>query len=168
MNAATKGSAASKRVRRVGSIKCSACLTTIKGEAPVTRGSEGSASGSRVQGAAALRRVQKAEPLAGSLGYGNSYDLSLIGSKCIGAYACSKKNQNQICWIWQKAVNSDKGFQQLLDNFTAAAGSTVIRRFIDRSFLDTSINAFLLSEGKLPIIYGKEVTRNCFEGDARY
>nr|GEX16126.1 phosphomethylethanolamine N-methyltransferase-like isoform X2 [Tanacetum cinerariifolium] len=51
-----------------------------------------------------------------SLGYGNSYDLSLIGSKCIGAYVCNKKNQNQICWIWQKVVNSDKGFQQLLDN----------------------------------------------------
>ncbi|KAL8201946.1 hypothetical protein R6Q57_011093 [Mikania cordata] len=49
---------------------------------------------------------------------GNSYELSLIGSKCIGAYVRNKKNQNQICWIWQKVVNTenDRGFQQFLDN----------------------------------------------------
>ncbi|KAL8246039.1 hypothetical protein R6Q59_007255 [Mikania micrantha] len=48
---------------------------------------------------------------------GNSYELSLIGSKCIGAYVRNKKNQNQICWIWQKVVNTenDRGFQQFLD-----------------------------------------------------
>lgn len=47
----------------------------------------------------------------------NSFELSLVGSKCIGAYVRNKKNQNQICWIWQK-VNSedDKGFQRFLDN----------------------------------------------------
>ncbi|KAJ0466872.1 putative phosphoethanolamine N-methyltransferase [Helianthus annuus] len=49
---------------------------------------------------------------------GNTYELSLIGSKCIGAYVRNKKNQNQICWIWQKAVNTenDRDFQQFLDN----------------------------------------------------
>ncbi|KAK9067568.1 hypothetical protein SSX86_011679 [Deinandra increscens subsp. villosa] len=49
---------------------------------------------------------------------GNSYELSLVGSKCIGAYVRSKKNQNQICWIWKKVVNTenDRGFQQFLDN----------------------------------------------------
>lgn len=49
---------------------------------------------------------------------GNSYELSLTGSKCIGAYVRNKKNQNQICWIWQKVVNSDnnRDFQQFLDN----------------------------------------------------
>nr|BAC57960.1 phosphoethanolamine N-methyltransferase [Tripolium pannonicum subsp. tripolium] len=49
---------------------------------------------------------------------GNSYELSLIGSKCIGAYVRSKKNQTQICWIWQKVASSedDRGFQQFLDN----------------------------------------------------
>ncbi|XP_043695649.1 phosphomethylethanolamine N-methyltransferase-like isoform X2 [Telopea speciosissima] len=49
-------------------------------------------------------------------GPGNSFELSLIGCKCIGAYVRNKKNQNQICWIWQK-MNSheDKGFQRFLD-----------------------------------------------------
>ncbi|KAF5767525.1 putative phosphoethanolamine N-methyltransferase [Helianthus annuus] len=49
---------------------------------------------------------------------GNTYELSLIGSKCIGAYVRNKKNQNQICWIWQKAVNTenDRDFQQFFDN----------------------------------------------------
>ncbi|KAF8398992.1 hypothetical protein HHK36_014857 [Tetracentron sinense] len=39
---------------------------------------------------------------------GNSFELSLISCKCIGAY---------ICWVWKK-VNSqdDKGFQRFLDN----------------------------------------------------
>ncbi|OAY46530.1 phosphomethylethanolamine N-methyltransferase isoform X1 [Manihot esculenta] len=50
-------------------------------------------------------------------GSGNSYELSLIGCKCIGAYVRNKKNQNQICWIWQKVSSQDdKGFQQFLDN----------------------------------------------------
>ena len=33
---------------------------------------------------------------------GNSFEPSLVGCKCIGAYVRNKKNQNQICWIWQK------------------------------------------------------------------
>ncbi|KAL9441003.1 hypothetical protein AB3S75_019639 [Citrus x aurantiifolia] len=48
---------------------------------------------------------------------GNSFDLSLVGYKCIGAYVKNKKNQNQICWIWQKVRSqNDRGFQQFLDN----------------------------------------------------
>ncbi|CAI0380584.1 unnamed protein product [Linum tenue] len=48
---------------------------------------------------------------------GNPYELSFIGCKCIGAYVRNKKNQNQICWIWQKVQSQvDKGFQQFLDN----------------------------------------------------
>ncbi|KAH9621395.1 hypothetical protein KSS87_004202 [Heliosperma pusillum] len=46
----------------------------------------------------------------------NLYELSLIGCKCIGAYVRSKKNQNQICWLWQKVYSEgDKGFQRFLD-----------------------------------------------------
>ncbi|XP_057747668.1 phosphomethylethanolamine N-methyltransferase-like [Arachis stenosperma] len=47
---------------------------------------------------------------------GNSFELSLVGCKCIGAYVRNKKNQNQICWIWQKVrSHDDKGFQRFLD-----------------------------------------------------
>ncbi|XP_059453480.1 phosphomethylethanolamine N-methyltransferase [Corylus avellana] len=50
-------------------------------------------------------------------GSGNSFELSLVGCKCIGAYVRNKKNQNQICWIWQKVSSQDdRGFQQFLDN----------------------------------------------------
>ncbi|XP_015582654.2 phosphomethylethanolamine N-methyltransferase isoform X1 [Ricinus communis] len=50
-------------------------------------------------------------------GSGNSFELSLIGCKCIGAYVRNKKNQNQICWVWQKVSSQDdKGFQRFLDN----------------------------------------------------
>ncbi|NP_001414863.1 phosphoethanolamine N-methyltransferase 1 isoform 2 [Triticum aestivum] len=48
---------------------------------------------------------------------GNSFELSLVTSKCIGAYVKSKKNQNQICWLWEKVkCTEDKGFQRFLDN----------------------------------------------------
>ncbi|GLT45485.1 hypothetical protein SLA2020_193140 [Shorea laevis] len=47
---------------------------------------------------------------------GNSFELSLVGCKCIGAYVRNKKNQNQICWTWQKvASDNDRGFQCFLD-----------------------------------------------------
>ncbi|KAI5330539.1 PREDICTED: phosphoethanolamine [Prunus dulcis] len=49
--------------------------------------------------------------------FGNFFELSLVGCKCIGAYVRNKKNQNQICWLWQKvASQDDRGFQQFLDN----------------------------------------------------
>ncbi|KAG0534800.1 hypothetical protein BDA96_04G311100 [Sorghum bicolor] len=48
---------------------------------------------------------------------GNSFKLSLVTCKCIGAYVKNKKNQNQICWLWQKVHSTeDKGFQRFLDN----------------------------------------------------
>uniref|UniRef100_A0A803P7K5 phosphoethanolamine N-methyltransferase n=1 Tax=Cannabis sativa TaxID=3483 RepID=A0A803P7K5_CANSA len=48
---------------------------------------------------------------------GNCYELSLVGCKCIGAYVRNKKNQNQICWTWQKVSSQDdKDFQKFLDN----------------------------------------------------
>ncbi|KAJ7975231.1 putative Phosphoethanolamine n-methyltransferase [Quillaja saponaria] len=50
-------------------------------------------------------------------GSGNSFELSLVGYKCIGAYVRNKKNQNQICWTWQKeSSQEDRGFQRFLDN----------------------------------------------------
>ncbi|KAE8710693.1 Phosphoethanolamine N-methyltransferase 3 [Hibiscus syriacus] len=47
---------------------------------------------------------------------GNPFELSLVSYKCIGAYVRNKKNQNQICWVWQR-VNSynDRRFQRFLD-----------------------------------------------------
>ncbi|CAH2057551.1 unnamed protein product [Thlaspi arvense] len=50
-------------------------------------------------------------------GSGKSFELSLIGCKCIGAYVRNKKNQNQVCWTWQKVRSEDdRGFQRFLDN----------------------------------------------------
>ncbi|GAB2270235.1 hypothetical protein Dimus_005139 [Dionaea muscipula] len=50
-------------------------------------------------------------------GPGKSFELSLVSCKCIGAYVRNKKNQNQICWIWQKVgLQDNKGFQRFLDN----------------------------------------------------
>ncbi|XVF50469.1 hypothetical protein PTKIN_Ptkin04bG0103700 [Pterospermum kingtungense] len=47
---------------------------------------------------------------------GNSFELSLVGCKCIGAYVRNKKNQNQICWIWEKVrSDNDSRFQRFLD-----------------------------------------------------
>ncbi|KAG2314377.1 hypothetical protein Bca52824_017499 [Brassica carinata] len=48
---------------------------------------------------------------------GKSFELTMVGCKCIGTYVKNKKNQNQICWIWQKvSVENDKDFQRFLDN----------------------------------------------------
>ncbi|CAD6237280.1 unnamed protein product [Miscanthus lutarioriparius] len=48
---------------------------------------------------------------------GTSFKLSLVTFKCIGAYVNIKKDQNQICWLWQKVNSSeDGGFQSFLDN----------------------------------------------------
>ncbi|KAJ8564467.1 hypothetical protein K7X08_000927 [Anisodus acutangulus] len=49
-------------------------------------------------------------------GNGKSFELSLAGCKCIEAYVRNKKNQNQICWMWQKVgFEDDMGFQHFLD-----------------------------------------------------
>ncbi|RLM98711.1 phosphomethylethanolamine N-methyltransferase-like [Panicum miliaceum] len=48
---------------------------------------------------------------------GNSFELSLVTCKCIGAYVKNKKNQNQICWLWEKVKSTeDRDFQRFLDN----------------------------------------------------
>uniref|UniRef100_A0A0A9D9K8 phosphoethanolamine N-methyltransferase n=1 Tax=Arundo donax TaxID=35708 RepID=A0A0A9D9K8_ARUDO len=48
---------------------------------------------------------------------GDSFELSLVTCKCIGAYVKNKKNQNQICWLWEKVKSTeDRGFQRFLDN----------------------------------------------------
>ncbi|CAN6445806.1 unnamed protein product [Victoria cruziana] len=50
-------------------------------------------------------------------GAGSSFEVLLLTCKCIGAYVRNKKNQNQICWIWQKVASTDdKDFQRFLDN----------------------------------------------------
>ncbi|CAM8915463.1 unnamed protein product [Rhodiola kirilowii] len=47
---------------------------------------------------------------------GNTYEFSLDCCKCIGAYVRAKKNQNQVCWVWQKVKSQDdKNFQRFLD-----------------------------------------------------
>ncbi|XVF32037.1 hypothetical protein REPUB_Repub17cG0047100 [Reevesia pubescens] len=62
----------------------------------------------------------------------NSFELSLVGCKCIGAYVKNKKNQNQICWIWQKvSSDNDRGFQRFLD--TVQYKSNSILRY-ERAF----------------------------------
>lgn len=48
---------------------------------------------------------------------GGSFELSLVTCKCIGAYVKNKKNQNQICWLWEKVKSTeDRDFQRFLDN----------------------------------------------------
>lgn len=45
-------------------------------------------------------------------------ELQLISCKCINAYVINKRNQNQICWLWQKVEStgpSEKDFQKFLD-----------------------------------------------------
>ncbi|OIT21052.1 PREDICTED: phosphoethanolamine N-methyltransferase 1-like [Nicotiana attenuata] len=69
---------------------------------------------------------------------GKSYELSLIGFKCIGAYARTKKNQNEICWIWQKVHSADeRGFQHFLD--TVQYKSNGILRY-ERVFGDSFVS----------------------------
>ncbi|CAN1856400.1 Phosphoethanolamine N-methyltransferase [Linum perenne] len=70
---------------------------------------------------------------------GDSYELSLIGCKCIGAYVRSKKIQNQICWIWQKVRSQDdKGFQQFLDNVQyKSTGILRYERVFGQGFVST-------------------------------
>jgi histone H3/H4/SAM-dependent methyltransferase len=47
---------------------------------------------------------------------GKSYELSLVGYKCMETYVRNKRNQNEICWIWQKVRSEDdKGFPHFLD-----------------------------------------------------
>ncbi|WVZ15798.1 hypothetical protein V8G54_013364 [Vigna mungo] len=66
---------------------------------------------------------------------GNSFELSLIGCKCIGAYVRNKKNQNQICWIWQKVRSQDDrsafAFAETTKEFVAKLGLKPGQKVLD-------------------------------------
>ncbi|KAI4347261.1 hypothetical protein L6164_008085 [Bauhinia variegata] len=72
-------------------------------------------------------------------GSGNSFELSLVGCKCIGAYVRNKKNQNQICWIWRKVRSQDdRGFQRFLDSVEYNNYSiTLYERIYGQGFVST-------------------------------
>ncbi|CAD5323393.1 unnamed protein product [Arabidopsis thaliana] len=61
---------------------------------------------------------------------GNSFELSMIGCKCIGAY---------ICWIWQKVSSeNDRGFQRFLDNVQyKSSGILRYERVFGQGFVST-------------------------------
>ncbi|KAE8683324.1 Phosphoethanolamine N-methyltransferase 3 [Hibiscus syriacus] len=59
---------------------------------------------------------------------GNSFKLSLVGFKCISAYVKHQRDQNQICWIWEKVnADYDGGFQRFL--YTVQYKSSSILRY---------------------------------------
>ncbi|XP_068305555.1 phosphoethanolamine N-methyltransferase 1-like [Pyrus communis] len=70
---------------------------------------------------------------------GNFFELSLVSCKCIGAYVRNKRNQNQICWLWQKVPSeNDRGFQQFLDNVQYKnTGILRYERVFGRGFVST-------------------------------
>ncbi|PNX86071.1 phosphoethanolamine N-methyltransferase-like protein, partial [Trifolium pratense] len=70
---------------------------------------------------------------------GDSFELSLVGCKCIGAYVRNKKNQNQICWIWQKVrSHDDRGFQKFLDKVEYSEKSILrYERVYGQGFIST-------------------------------
>ncbi|KAI3443278.1 uncharacterized protein J3R85_000208 [Psidium guajava] len=70
---------------------------------------------------------------------GDLYELSLVGCKCIGAYVRNKKNQNQICWTWQKVKSDDdRGFQRFLDNVQyKCSGILRYERVFGQGFVST-------------------------------
>ncbi|XP_019711272.1 phosphoethanolamine N-methyltransferase 1 isoform X2 [Elaeis guineensis] len=72
-------------------------------------------------------------------GVGNSFELSLVTFKCIRAYVRNKKNQNQICWLWQKVKSTDdRGFQRFLDNVQyKSSGILRYERVFGEGFVST-------------------------------
>ncbi|KAK2975455.1 hypothetical protein RJ640_007801 [Escallonia rubra] len=72
-------------------------------------------------------------------GSGNTFELSLVGCKCIGAYVRNKKNQNQICWTWQKVSSEDdRRFQRFLDNVQyKCSGILRYERIFGQGFVST-------------------------------
>ncbi|KAG5618872.1 hypothetical protein H5410_018696 [Solanum commersonii] len=72
-------------------------------------------------------------------GDGKSFELSLAGCKCIGAYVKNKKNQNQICWTWQKvASKDDMEFQRFLDTVQyKCSGILRYERVFGQGFVST-------------------------------
>ncbi|KAL4280032.1 hypothetical protein GQ457_03G012650 [Hibiscus cannabinus] len=91
---------------------------------------------------------------------GNSFELSLVGCKCIGAYVKNKKNQNQICWIWQKVdSDNDRGFQQFLDSVQYKSNSILrYERIFGQGFVSTGgIETTKEFVGKLDLKAGQKV-----------
>ncbi|XP_060205454.1 phosphoethanolamine N-methyltransferase 2-like isoform X1 [Lycium barbarum] len=72
-------------------------------------------------------------------GNGKSFELSLAGCKCIGAYVRNKKNQNQICWTWQKVGSeNDMEFQRFLDTVQyKCSGILRYERVFGQGFVST-------------------------------
>uniref|UniRef100_A0A453FAL0 phosphoethanolamine N-methyltransferase n=1 Tax=Aegilops tauschii subsp. strangulata TaxID=200361 RepID=A0A453FAL0_AEGTS len=70
---------------------------------------------------------------------GSSSELSLLTCKCVGAYVKNKKNQNQICWLWQKVKSTeDRGFQRFLDNVQyKTSGILRYERVFGQGFVST-------------------------------
>ncbi|KAM0944378.1 putative phosphoethanolamine N-methyltransferase [Dioscorea sansibarensis] len=69
----------------------------------------------------------------------DSFEFSLITCKCIGAYARNKKNQNQICWLFQKVRSTDdRGFQRFLDSIQyKSSGILRYERVFGEGFVST-------------------------------
>ncbi|KAJ0962646.1 hypothetical protein J5N97_027768 [Dioscorea zingiberensis] len=93
-------------------------------------------------------------------GCGDSFELSLLTCKCIGAYVRNKKNQNQICWLWQKVRSTDdRGFQRFLDNVQyKASGILRYERVFGEGFVSTGgIETTKEFVAKLELKPGQEV-----------
>ncbi|KAE8676143.1 Phosphoethanolamine N-methyltransferase [Hibiscus syriacus] len=82
---------------------------------------------------------------------GNSFELSLVGCKCIGAY---------ICWIWQKVdSDNDRGFQRFLDSVQYKSNSILrYERVFGEGFVSTGgIETTKEFVGKLDLKPGQKV-----------
>ncbi|XP_021292334.1 phosphoethanolamine N-methyltransferase 1 [Herrania umbratica] len=91
---------------------------------------------------------------------GNSFEVSLVSCKCIGAYVRSKRNQNQICWIWQKvSSDNDRGFQRFLDTVQyKCSGILRYERVFGEGFVSTGgIETTKEFVGKLNLKPGQKV-----------
>ncbi|CAK9219100.1 unnamed protein product [Sphagnum jensenii] len=72
---------------------------------------------------------------------GTYTEYQLVGCKCVGAYVRNKKNQNQVCWLWQK-VEADgpegKSFQRFLDTVQyTETGILRYERIFGKGFVST-------------------------------
>lgn len=93
-------------------------------------------------------------------GSGKSFELALVGCKCIGAYVRNKKNQNQICWTWKKVRSEDdRGFQRFLDNVQyKSSGILRYERVFGPGFVSTGgIDTTREFVGKLDLQPGQKV-----------
>ncbi|XVE63972.1 hypothetical protein DITRI_Ditri07aG0063700 [Diplodiscus trichospermus] len=91
---------------------------------------------------------------------GNSFELSLVGYKCIGAYVRNKKNQNQIYWIWKKVCSdNDRRFQRFLYRVQyKCSGILRYERVFGQGFVSTGgIETTKEFVGKLDLKPGQKV-----------